>query len=295
MAPPLLKVRTLLEPLGILLVLAVVGGMLITRFEDRFIYFPAKYPEGIWNPQDYGLAVQDVKFKAADGVALHGWWVAAEKSRGTLLWFHGNAGNLSHRLDNLLRLRPLNLDIFIFDYRGYGKSGGEPTGPGLSLDARAACQWVLNGQGVAPQRLFLFGRSLGGVFAVETALEFQPAGLILESTFTSARDMARRMFPFIPVHRIINTDFDSEEKVRRLAVPKLFLHGTEDEVVPYALGKKLFAAASPPKTFYDIPGAGHNDTYVTGGTGYLQALDRFVTQTLAGSNPTSGKEAAHEL
>ena len=202
----------------------------------------------------------------------------------TLLWFHGNAGNLSHRLDNIQRLAPLNLNIFIFDYRGYGRSEGEPDEQGIYMDSQAAYNKVLTMDGVSIESLFLFGRSLGGICAVETAVNNPARGLILESVFTSASDMSRKVFPLIPLGWALRSRLDAVGKVPHLQLPKLFLHGTQDEIVPYDLGRKLFDHAGEPKTFYDIEGAGHNDTYILGGRGYFNALNRFITETLKNSN-----------
>ena len=286
MAPVQKKRGTLfLETAGILVLLILGFMLLLASCENRIIYHPQRYPAGSWNPEEAGVRVRDVHFRAADGTRLHGWYIPASQARGDWLWFHGNAGNITHRLENIRLLRLLRLNIFIFDYRGYGKSEGEPDGRGLSLDARAAYEW-LTGEGRAvPDRLFLFGRSLGGVFAIEVAERHPAAGLILESTFTSARDMARRLIPPLPLHWFIRSRFDSLSRIRHLTLPKLFLHGTRDEVVPYELGRKLFNAAPEPKTFYDIQGAGHNDTPFVGGPAYLAALDRFVTRTLEARTP----------
>jgi len=270
----------ILQTAGVLILFVLTFGILLVSCENKIIYHPLRYPEGYWTPDEIGLQVEDVFFQAADGVKLHGWFVPARDARATWLWFHGNAGNLTHRLENILQLQPLKINIFIFDYRGYGKSEGEPDSPGLSLDSKAAYDWLIQKKGIPSDRLFLFGRSIGGVFAVEVAAHHPAAGLILESTFTTAQDMARRMMPLLPVHWFIRSRFDSISQVGNLRLPKLFLHGTQDEVVPYELGRKLFNAAAEPKTFYDIEGAGHNDTTHTGGPDYFNALDRFITQTL---------------
>lgn len=185
-------------------------------------------------------------------------------ARATLLWFHGNAGNLSHRLDNIQRLLPLNLNIFIFDYRGYGKSEGEPDGKGIYKDSLAAYNKALELEGVSVDLLFLFGRSLGGICAVETALSNSAHGLILESVFTLASDMLRKIMPLIPLGWAIRSKLDTINKVPELKLPKLFLHGDRDEIIPFDLGRKLYEAAADPKSFYTIRGAGHNDTYYRG-------------------------------
>ncbi len=260
---------------------------LLLVFENKIIFHPSRYPEGFWEPAFVGVPAQDIYFSAQDGVKLHGWFIPAPNAVATLLWFHGNAGNLSHRLDNIQRLAPLNLNVFIFDYRGYGRSEGEPDEPGIYMDSQAAYEKVLAMDGVSVDSLFLFGRSLGGICAVEIALNNPARGLILESVFTSASDMARKVFPLIPLGWALRSKLDAIGKVPHLELPKLFLHGTRDEIVPYDLGRKLFAAAGEPKTFYPIEGAEHNDTYILGGRDYFDALNRFITETL--KNPGNNK------
>ena len=275
---------TWVQYVGLLVFSIVAYAAFLLLFENKIIFHPSRYPEGFWDPASVGVPAQDIYFTAEDGVKLHGWFLPAKNAVATLLWFHGNAGNLSHRLDNIQRLTPLNLNIFIFDYRGYGRSEGEPDEQGIYMDSQAAYNKVLTMDWVSIESLFLFGRSLGGICAVETAVNNPARGLILESVFTSASDMSRKVFPLIPLGWALRSRLDAVGKVPHLQLPKLFLHGTQDEIVPYDLGRKLFDHAGEPKTFYDIEGAGHNDTYILGGRGYFNALNRFITETLKNSN-----------
>ena len=153
---------TIFQSIGVMAVLVFLYAVLLVGCEKKIIFHPAKFPEGYWDPGSLGLKAQDIIFKSDDGINLHGWYVPTPGARATLLWFHGNAGNLSHRLDNIQRLLPLNLNIFIFDYRGYGKSEGEPDEKGIYKDSLAAYNKVLELEGVSVDSLFLFGRSLGG-------------------------------------------------------------------------------------------------------------------------------------
>ena len=278
------KKVTWIQSAGLLVLFILFYVALLLIFENKIIFYPSRYPEGFWNPASAGVPAQDIYFMAEDGVKLHGWFIPAQNAVATLLWFHGNAGNLSHRLDNIQRLAPLNLNIFIFDYRGYGRSEGEPDEQGIYMDSQAAYKKALEMDGVSIDALFLFGRSLGGICAVETALNNPARGLILESVFTSASDMSRKVFPLIPLGWALRSKLDAIGKVPHLKLPKLFLHGTRDEIVPYDLGRKLFDHAGEPKTFYAIEGAGHNDTYIMGGRDYYNALNRFITETLKNSN-----------
>ena len=266
--------------LFVLFILSYAAFLLL--FENKIIFHPSRYPEGIWNPA--GIPVEDIYFAAEDGVKLHGWFIPAPDAVATLLWFHGNAGNMSHRLDNIQRLALLNLNIFIFDYRGYGRSEGQPDEQGIYKDSRAAYKTAVGLDAVSVDTLFFFGRSLGGICAVETALKHPARGLILESVFTSASDMSRKVMPLIPLGWAIRSRLDAIGKVPHLKLPMLILHGTRDETVPYNLGRKLFDHAREPKTFYPIEGAGHNDTYIMGGRGYFNALNRFITETLENSD-----------
>ncbi len=274
----------------IVLIAVVLLGYtaLLIFFENRVIYYPSPFPEGIWDAKSQGLEVEDVYFKTDDGLRLHGWYVPAltpvsipiQKPSATFLFFHGNAGNITHRLDNLQLLRERGWNVFIFDYRGYGKSEGRPTEKGIYLDSLAAYEFLRKDKNVPAERLFLFGRSLGGVCAVHVAASRPAAGVILESTFTSARDMAGEMFPILPVGPFIRTKFDSFQKISTVKIPKLFLHAPKDSIVPYSLGRKLFERAPEPKSFYDIIGADHNDAIYTGGEKYFQAIEDFVSGTV---------------
>jgi hypothetical protein len=275
-----------MKAFGYVFLFLAVYGALVVAFEKKLVYYPIRFPDGEWNPGAYGLIAEDVEFRAADGVRLHGWYFSAVPdgvpggARATWVWFHGNAGNITHRLDNIQKLLPLRIDVFIFDYRGYGKSAGQPDEAGLYLDSQAAYDYVVREKSVRPERVILFGRSLGTACAVAVAAQNPAGGLILESAFTSAGDMAQRLFPFLPLRHVIRSRFDSLARIPHIKIPKLFLHGTEDATVPYELGRRLYDAALEPREFYPIPGADHNDTYIVGGAPYFAALDRFITRSV---------------
>lgn len=251
-------------------------ALLLRLFENKFIYFPMKFPRGQWQPQAFGLQAEDRYFETPDGYRLHGWFFAKDQAKTTLLWCHGNAGNITDRLDNIAQLRNLAINIFIFDYRGYGRSQGTPSEKGIYLDAEAAYDYLTSRADVDQDNVVLFGRSLGGAVAVDLATKRPCAGLILESTFTSAKDMAKTSFGLIPVHWVMKTRLNAVRKIKSVYVPLLVLHGTSDSVVPFELGQKLFAAANEPKEFFEIQGADHNDTYVVGGPPYFNKLHAFV-------------------
>jgi len=259
----------------------VVGAMIL---ENQLIYFPTRYPDGLWDPDavtaNSGCTIEDHFFAASDGVKLHGWLCRPMHAEGltgdmVLLLFHGNAGNLSHRADLLFRLAMTPAQVFIVDYRGYGRSDGKPSENGLYLDARAAWNHLVRERSVSPDRIVLFGKSLGGAVAIDLATEVVPAGLIVQSSFTSVPDMAARHFPFVP-KALIRTRMDSLSKIGGIKVPKLFIHSSADEVVPFEQGRRLYEAASEPKRFHTVDGAGHNETWVVGGLAYNAAIREFV-------------------
>ncbi len=241
--------------------------------EKRLIFYPSRTI--IATPADEGLAYDDVTFTTSDGVRLNGWFVPGKPGSATLLWFPGNAGNISHRVENIKLLHNLlGIHVFIFDYRGYGRSGGRVSEEGTYRDAEAAYRYLRSRQDLDPSKMVFFGRSLGAAVAVETALKTRCAGLILESPFTSIREMANHVVPLIGF--LFRTRYDSLSKIKKLHVPLLILHGDRDEIVPFSMGRRLFEAANEPKEFYTIRGAGHNDTYIVGGIAYFEALGRFI-------------------
>ena len=250
-----------------------------TKLLDRyFVFFPER--EIVRTPGDVDVKYEDVFFPTSDGVRLNGWFVPSE-SETTLVWFHGNAGNISHRLENLLMLKHrLGLNIFIFDYRGYGRSEGSPSEKGMYLDAEAALEFLSSRP--APdggRKLVFFGRSLGAAVAVEMATRHETDALVLESPFTSVRAMARRAYPFLPAGLLVlplRSRFDSLAKIADVRTPVMVLHGDMDDIVPFEEGRKLYDAANQPKRFYTIEGAAHNDTYVIGGSAYFDALKAFI-------------------
>ena len=267
--------RAALPGVSLAVLALTILGATVVALEDRFIYYPIRALAG--TPARLGLPYQDALFESSDGVRLHGWFVPGHRDL-TWVWFHGNAGNISHRLENIALIRErLGVHVFIFDYRGYGQSAGQPSEQGLYRDAAAALAYVRTLPEVDPDRLVLFGRSLGASIAVEMAAREPPRGLILESPFTSVAAMARVAFPFLPLGPLIRTRYDSLARIDQVCAPLLVLHSPTDEVVPYAQGQELFAAAPEPKWFHAIGGgAGHNDSYLVGGDPYWQALADFL-------------------
>ena len=274
MNPPL---RTLAWRVPLLLA-GVLGVLMMLGLEKYLIYVPERTLD--MTPGDLAIPFEEVRFPAGDGVPLHGWLVPAPQARLSLVWFHGNAGNISHRVENIALLRrAVPLNIFIFDYRGYGLSQGslaDLSEEATYRDAEGALAYVRGRGDLRETRLVYFGRSLGAAIAVEMARRHPPAGLILETPFTSIKDMARVLLPWLPIGGLVRTQYDSMAKIREVRVPLLVLHGDRDDIVPFEHGRRLFEAANEPKTFYAIRGAHHNDTFVAGGRAYFDVWARFL-------------------
>ncbi|MCB2192155.1 MAG: alpha/beta hydrolase [Deltaproteobacteria bacterium] len=243
-------------------------------FIERQVFFPE---QGFYaQPGDFGLSAQDVWLSTSDGVRLHGWYLPAPGASNLVLFCHGNAGNISHRLENLALMHQAGMAVFIFDYRGYGHSQGKPSEQGMYLDAEAAWQWAQAQAAKQGGQVVIFGRSLGGVAAVYLASRQQPAGLILESTFTNLGAMAKTFFPVPGLGGWLKGRFNSLGRAPRVSCPVLMLHGDADDIVPYRLGRELYQALPQPKQFVTLEGAGHNDTYIVGGAAYFSRLEEFV-------------------
>jgi fermentation-respiration switch protein FrsA (DUF1100 family) len=259
-------------------VAGILGTGMILSLERYVIYAPERAIPA--TPQGEGLAFEDVWFTASDGIMLHGWLVPAPGARITLLWFHGNGGNIGHCVNNLKYLhRSLGVNVFIFDYRGYGRSEGglfDLSEQATYRDADGAFAYFRGRRDLAATTLVYFGQSLGAAIAVDIARRQPAAGLILETPFTRIRDMAQIVAPYWPFPGLLQTKYDSLSKIPEVRVPLLILHGDRDEWVPYEQGRRLFDEANEPKTLYTIPGAHHNDTYIVGGERYFDAWTRFL-------------------
>jgi fermentation-respiration switch protein FrsA (DUF1100 family) len=256
-------------------------GFLSVGMIDRVIFQPT--PGADVDPAALGLEAEEVRLHADDGVALHAWHLPA---RGTplglsLLFLHGNAGNASHRLPNAGQLAALGADVLLLDYRGYGLSEGRPSEAGLYRDAHAAFAHLTTARGRPPERIVVFGRSLGGAVAVELAQGRPLAGLVLESTFSSVADVARASLGF-GLGPLVRDRFPTLGRIRALRAPVLFFHGDRDEIVPIDLGRRLFARAPEPKWFETVRGAGHNDLVMVGGVAYFERLRDFLRDVAPG-------------
>ncbi len=236
--------------------LVVLGVMMF--FEESFIFFPARYPEGEWQPK--GLVFEDAWFETADGPRLHGWYVPHEHPRAVVLFCHGNAGNVSHRAEAMQVLHDYaGVSVLIFDYRGYGRSGGKPNEAGILADARAARAWLAERAEVEEAGIVLVGRSLGGAVAVDLAAADGARALVVESSFSSIPDVAAYHYPWLPVRWVMRTRLDSAGKIAAYHGPLLQSHSTADTIIPYKLGRRLFEAANEPKKLISFSDLDHND------------------------------------
>lgn len=265
-----MRMRFLVYLAGGYVVLAVLAFLLA----DSLVFFPHR--ELRTDPSERGLEYEDVSFRAGDGTLLHGWFLPG-KGRGTLLFCHGNAGNISHRLDSLEIFHRLGLSVFLFDYRGYGISEGKPSEEGVYSDVEGAWRWLTEERGIRPEAIVLFGRSLGGAAAAWAAQKYSPAGLILESTFTSLADIGKHHYFFLPVKLIVGNSFDTLGKMKNISCPVLVAASLEDEIVPGEQGQILFEAARPPKRFLQLKGD-HNWGFMSTGRAYVQGLDTFLDE-----------------
>src|SRR5271157_2845152 len=270
-----------------MVLVALAAGMLIVVItlrviENQLIYFPPRYPVGFPPPETYEGEVEDVWLLTGDGVRINAFYRSNPSSRQVLLWFHGNAENIGYDLDHLRVLAKIGVNILAVDYRGYGKSEGKPDEAGVYQDADAAYDYLIKQRHFRAEDIIIYGHSLGGAVAVNLASRRPCGGLIVESSFTSARAMARRMFAIPVIAYVVKSRFDSLQKIRDVRAPILIVHGTRDEVVPFEMGQQLFAAAPEPKRFYPIAGAGHNNLMEVGGESYLDCLQGFVGEAARG-------------
>jgi fermentation-respiration switch protein FrsA (DUF1100 family) len=264
-----------LRVLGIA-VLSGLGLLVIAqRLVERVIFQPS--PGIDYAPAQLGIDAEEIRLTTEDGVRIHAFYLPAPGGASrALLFLHGNAGNASHRLPNAALLAGLGVDVLLLDYRGYGVSEGTPSEAGVYADARAGLAWLVEERGFPTERIVLFGRSIGGAVAVDLAQDRPLAGVVLESTFSSLRALARGFAG--PLGGLLVRGFDSEAKIARARAPLLFFHGDRDEIVDFSLGRALFDLAPSPKAFETLRGAGHNDTVERGGRTYLARIRSFLDE-----------------
>lgn len=270
------RMKRVLVTILIGLILVYVLLIVLVYFQQRgMVYYPVR--EVTATPKDVGMDFEEITLRTEDGIHVSAWYIPAREQRGVVLFCHGNAGNISHRLDSLRIFHDLRLGVIIFDYRGYGKSEGSPTEKGTYLDAESAWEYLVQQKKIPAGKIILFGRSLGSAVATEVALRHSAGALIIESGFTSIPDFGQNLFPYLPVKLLSRFQYATIEKVNRIDCPKLFIHSPLDEIIPFEHGVALFEKASEPKEFLEITG-GHNDGFLLSGGIYAQGLNRFLSQ-----------------
>jgi fermentation-respiration switch protein FrsA (DUF1100 family) len=276
------RVRWILGRLevGASLAHGVIFIVLWTQLEKRFVFFPVA--ELLYTPNDVNLEYEDVRIQTSDGLALQGWFISGKAETGpnvTWLWFHGNGGNIGHRIGELaLAHHRTEANIFIFDYRGYGESEGAPSEKGTYLDSRAVMEYLSSRSDVDPGRIVYLGHSLGAAVAVELALTQPPMAMVLVSPFASVCDMANLTLRLPPIGWLLRNHYDSISRIQQLDVPVLILHGDQDETVPINQGRKLYRAANQPKRFQVLEGAAHNNTFEVAPEQYWGTIEAFLAE-----------------
>ncbi len=258
-------------------------GWTLFFMQNKFMYKPVR--EMPYTPDELGLNFEDVLFKTEDGLELNGWFVPADNTQTTVLFCHGNGGNLMFYLDSINFLRSLNLNCFIFDYRGFGNSAGRTTEQGTYLDAEAAYNWLTKQKHISPDNIIIFGRSLGGSIAAYLAGKVRARALVLESSFTSYVDIGREFYPYMPVKWFAKFSYNTIDYVRMVTCPVMVVHSQNDELIPFMFGQELYAAANDPKEFVQIYGS-HDDgflysseIYTMSWNKWLRFLDNYQAQT----------------
>lgn len=273
-----LKGITRLFSLGLAAYLAILLYLYFNQ--NNIIYLPDLPSRQVrLTPDRIGLDFEAVTLTTVDGIRLDGWFVPAAPARATLLFFHGNAGNISHRLDSLRLFHQLGLSVLIIDYRGYGRSEGEPTESGIYRDADAAWRYLTETRGIPADEILLLGRSFGGAVAAYLASQHATLGLVLESTFTSAPEMAAELYPWLPARWLTRVTYDTRSRLADVRMPLMIVHSRDDEIIPFSQGKKLYEAGNPPKQFLELNGS-HNYGHMSNADLYYRGLDGFISDTL---------------
>lgn len=268
-----------MSTLLIILVVLVIGYALLSMklylSQSKHLYFPTRVTGT--SPTEHGFPYEDIWIKTSDHYNIHGWYVPVKNATYTVLFLHGNTGNISDCIDSIRIFSTLGLNTFLFDYRGYGQSEGEPTENGTYLDAEAAWNYIVNELGVSPENIIILGRSLGAAVSSWLARKHQPGMLIIESTFTSLPDIAAESYPLFPSRYLTRFKYPVEDNVKHIHCPTLIVHSAEDEVIGMHHGKKLFKAANQPKSFLEISGP-HNQGFLSSGQQYIDGINHFISK-----------------
>ena len=258
---------------GVLLFTYLALAAVLYIMQPKFLYSPERDVYG--TPDELGLDFEDVVFKSADGLDLSGWYIPAKNSKHTILFCHGNGGNMAHRLDSINIFHNLRLNCFIFDYRGYGHSLGKPGEEGTYTDAMAAYKWLIEEKKIPAKNIIIFGRSLGGSIAAQLASKVEAGALIVESAFTSYVDIGKEYYPYMPVRWFARFGYKTIDYIKEVRCPVMLIYSRNDEIVPYKFGLELYEAANEPKEFIEIFG-GHNDCFLASGEIYTEVWGKWL-------------------
>ena len=255
-----------------------VGGCGALFFgQEKLVFFP--HSDIAMTPEEAGLKYEDLYLEPAPRARINAWYVPADAGRGTVIFCHGNGENIGDDVDYIEFYNGLGMNVLIVDYRGYGKSSGKPSEKATYEDAAVAWKYLTEVRGTRPDEIVLVGRSLGGGVVSHLAAQAKPAGMILESTFTSMPDMGAEIFPFFPIRLIARIHYDTKSRLGKVHCPVLVLHSREDKLVPYRHGERLFELANEPKRFVEIRGT-HNEGPFERGDAYREAIDEFLTECM---------------
>jgi len=279
----------LLTIVSIVLIGYTVFGIVIYFMQSSFLYYPVR--EIYYTPGDLGLTFEKVVFKSSDGLKLSGWYIPSKNSEFTVLFCHGNGGNMMHCLDSIKFFNELGLNFFIFDYRGYGSSEGRPGEEGTYLDAGAAYKWLTEEKKVKPETIIVFGWSLGGSIAAKLASEVRVKALVIESTFTSYVDIGQKFYSYMPVRWFAEFNYNTIGYIRNVRCPVMIIHSRNDEIVPFEFGIELYKAANEPKEFVEVFGS-HNESFVVSGEIYKKAWVKWL-EFLGENKVQAGRQQLH--
>jgi len=272
------KIKRMILIIALAVVVLYLGIVAVMYFlQSSMVYFPSRTLQ--LNPGDIGLEFEEVFLTTEDESRIHAWFIPSDPSRGTLLFCHGNGGNISHRLESIKQFHDLGLSVFIFDYHGYGKSEGKPGEEETYQDAEAAWNYLTEKRRINRDSIIIFGRSLGGAVASHLALSHRPKAVILESTFLSVPDIAAHFYPFLPTRLLARISYNTKDIISEIDAPLLIIHSHEDDLIPYGHGQKLYELAGNPKQFLEISGS-HNDGFLVSDGVYKSGIDAFLKQYL---------------
>jgi len=272
--------------IGVLLLTYLALATVLYFMQPRFLYSPMR--EVFSTPAELKLDFEDVVFKTTDGFKLSGWYIPANNSKLTLLFCHGNGGNIAHRLDSINIFHNLGLNCFIFDYRGYGDSQGKPGEEGTYKDAMAAYNWLIEDKKTPAENIIIFGRSLGGSVAAQLAGKVEARSLVVESAFTSYIDIAKEYYPYMPVRWFARFGYRTIDYINNVHCPVMLIYSRNDEIVPYKFGLEIYEAANEPKEFIEIFG-GHNDCFLASGEIYIEVWEKWLKLIVENRIQTAGK------